>query len=417
MNNTPGDVKQYPINFILLLSSRIFKVISDNFASIALVWLLIESGGGAVSTSILYVCSIVPQMALSLFISPLLNKGRLQYWMAASDVIRALIIIIVPICYYFDILPVWVFFVTALLQSVTAAIYNPSSVALLPRVVDEVKIQSANAHLQSVTQIVNLLGLACAGLLVSLLSASTTLLLTGVLLVISGLLILTVKTPNYTNDPKEQIIESSGRVVFNSYFKYVYEGIMNVKRHKLIFGLTIYAIFINVGTIPWMSLSAIYVADQLNGNATTLSIIRASSAIGALLMGIILVKIKIVRHGMFFLFAGVISGVVLTILGVMPELSVIIVCCFILGATETAINVPEMVILQTTVPQHQQAQVYATLMTISTFFIPIAILISAPLANMFGMGLIIAIGGGIIVLSGIIIRFTTPLLESTSMRT
>jgi len=393
-------------NFTFLLLSKVFKTISDNFVSIALVWLLIETGGGTVSTSILYVCTLVPQMLLGLFISPFLTGARLQVWMAYSDAVRAFMIFVIPICYYLDILQVWFFFVIAVIQSITATIYNPSSVALLPRIIEAEKLQSANAHLASVTQIVNLVGLAIAGVLVSTLSASTTLILTCCLLIISSLLVLLVKE---TDNEETRIARN--KINFRAYFQRIKEGFVQVKEHKVISGLTMYAIFINIGTIPWLSLSAIYVAGQLSGNAVMLSVIRASTAIGALLMGVVLAKIKINQHGRFFLYAGAISGLVLTILGLIPSFYVVLVCCFLLGATETAINIPEMVLIQTTVPQAQQAQVFVTLVTISTFFLPLTILISAPLAKVFGMGSIIAFGGMLIVLSGIVIRFFTPLAK------
>ncbi len=127
-----GSSRLWQLPYTLLFVSRVLQDLAHGFASIAFVWLLVENGGNAVSTSILFFCSLVPQMLLSSLVSPLLAKGKLQNWMFYSDTIRAAAVLAIPLFFAFDALPLWLFFASALIQSAVASVYLPASVALLP---------------------------------------------------------------------------------------------------------------------------------------------------------------------------------------------------------------------------------------------------------------------------------------------
>ncbi|UFJ40821.1 MFS transporter [Brevibacillus humidisoli] len=390
-----------------LFFSRTLKDIAENFVSIAVVWLLIESGGDAVSTSLLFLCILLPQMLLSSVVTPLLSRGQLHRWMFASDLFRGLLVLLIPICFYLGSLPLWLFFLVASMESAIGAFYNPASVALLPRVTHSSQLQQANAFLQSSSQVVSLLGLAGAGALVTLLSASATLVIAAVVFVLSAFIILLARPD------KEQHSAEAGSITTEKrpYHQRVGEGFRIVKKHKLIFGLAVFAIFLNLGSAPFLSLSAIFVAEDLGGDAATLTLLRASIALGALLMGLLLTRITIKRQGLLFVWAGIISGLAYLLVGLSPWLWMIVVSCFLFGVTQTAINVPEMMIVQTTVPQHQQAQVYGVLMTISFALLPFAIIAAGPLAAAYSSSMIIAAGGVLIVISGVLVYLFTPLAK------
>ncbi|SFS72643.1 hypothetical protein [Paenibacillus sp. 453mf] len=117
----------------------------------------------------------------------------------------------------------------------------------------------------------------------------------------------------------------------------------------------------------------------------------------------------ITKQGAMFIGAGILQGIMLTLIGTIPLIWLVVSAAFIFGICTTAINVPEIVIIQTTVPEHQQAQIYAVIMTISVGFLPIGYLLAGLFADIFGNSIIIALGGVIIILSGIMVRLFTPL--------
>ncbi|MFD2168556.1 MFS transporter [Tumebacillus lipolyticus] len=398
-------------------------MLADNFASISFVWLLLESGGGAVATSILFFVTLIPEMLLGLFVSPLLARGRLNVWMFGSDAVRALIMLVIPLCYYYDFLPIWLFFVAGFIQSACGSVYNPASVALLPRLVERSHVQKANAFMASANQVVFLVGLAGAGVLVNWLSSVTTMVVTSGVFLISGLLLLflrpnKVEAPTPTESVEQIEQEEEEKLTFSekikSYWKEVLSGFTILRKHKTIFAINVYATFLNFGMAPFLALLAVYVTEELQGDAGTLSLLRGSLMVGALLMGIVLSKLKIKRYFALFIFAGLCQGLALTVFEFSSLIWVIVLCCAIIGMVETAVNVPEMVLIQTTVPPNEQPAIYAAGTALATSCLPIAALIVGPLAEAYGVGTIIACGGVLIIGTGILVRLFLPVDKTTA---
>lgn len=73
-----SDSMECTILFALFIKD--FKSNGENIATIAVVWLLIEMGGDALSSSILFVCSSVPRTLFGPFVSPLLSNEKYQQW-------------------------------------------------------------------------------------------------------------------------------------------------------------------------------------------------------------------------------------------------------------------------------------------------------------------------------------------------
>ncbi|RNB85398.1 MFS transporter [Brevibacillus fluminis] len=382
--------------FLLLFSSTILKVTADQFAAIAFIWLLLESGGDATSTTLLYMSNLLPILFFGVLASPFLAKGKVTHWMFSSDSIRALLILVVPLAHLMGQPPLWLFFVSAFLQSACGAIYNPASVSLLPRIVSSDQVQKGNALLQSANQMVRLLGLAGAGMMVSLLSAATTLVITAALLCLSAFLLLFIHIPAersedalaQTNKKTEQA--SKG---LSGYLGNLQEGFRALRQHRAIHAMAWFFAFENIGIAPLFTLLAVYVQSELHGEAALFATLQGSQAFGALLVGFMLAKVNIKRQGALFIGAAVVESIAVIGLGASPWIWSLVLCSIVFGMTMTAINVPEMVIIQTTVPKDQQAAVFAAVTTISVLFLPIASLLIGPLAARFGAGTLIAAGG------------------------
>lgn len=74
-------------------------------------------------------------------------------------------------------------------------------------------------------------------------------------------------------------------------------------------------------------------------------------------------------------------------------LLLVFVAAFVLGATISAINVPEHTIIQISVDDEDKPQVYAVISMISYVMIPLGALIAGYAATVFGAGNVIAFGG------------------------
>lgn len=173
------------------------------------------------------------------------------------------------------------------------------------------------------------------------------------------------------------------------------------------FPLAIYCVFSNLASAPWEALSAVYIAEELNGDPIIHSLIKVTTAGGAFLLGYVLAKVKVNRYGLLFVTAGIVEGIAFFVTGINPLLPLLFLAAFALGATISAINVPEHTIIQMSVDDEDQPQVYSVISMISYVMIPLGALIGGYAATFFGAGKVIAFGGVIEILAGIgILLFT-----------
>ncbi len=151
-------------NFTFLFGSKMVKITADSFAFSTILWFLILDGKGAIGTAFLISVSFLPQAILGPIITPLMKTATLKFWMFFSDLTRASIMLIIPICYFNGFSPLWFIIFLMLIHSATGALYDPASVSLIPKIVKEDIIQKANATIQSSGQVVRLAAVTQLGI-------------------------------------------------------------------------------------------------------------------------------------------------------------------------------------------------------------------------------------------------------------
>ncbi|NPC91575.1 MFS transporter [Bacillus sp. WMMC1349] len=383
-------------NFTFLFYSKLVKIIADNFAFHSILWFLIFDGKGAIGTALLIAVTFLPQAILGPIITPFMNSDSLKIWMFFSDLTRAILLLIIPICYFSGFSPLWFIIFMMLMHSATGASYKPASVSLIPKIVKNDLIQKANAIIQSSEHIVRLAAVTLSGMVIVVIGAAQTMLMTLPLYIISGCLVLFIKYKEKNGSGEKDKLRSK-----NTYIKRLKKGFVLVRHHHILSPLAVYCVFSNLASAPWEALSAIYIAEVVNGGPVIHSLLRVTTAGGAFLVGFVLAKIRVNRFGLLFITAGIIEGIAYFITGINSLLPLVFLAAFALGATISAINVPEHTIIQMSVEDEDQPQVSAIISTISFIMIPLGAILAGYAATIFGVGKVIAVGGGIEIIAGI----------------
>ncbi|WP_270574649.1 MFS transporter [Bacillus glycinifermentans] len=384
-------------NFTFLYCSKLVKVIADSFAFNSILWFLILDGQGAIGTALLIAVTILPQVLIAPLISPLMKTNTLKFWMFSADITRSILMLLIPFFYFNGFSPLWFIISLMLIHSATGASYDPASVSLIPQIVTRDLIQKANATIESSVQVVKLAAVMFCGILIAVIGAANTMLLTFPLYIISASLVFLIKYKLKDNKTKDKESNQKG-----TYMRKLKRGFVLVRNHQILFPLAIYCIFLNLGAAPWEALSAVYISEDLNGG----------SVIHSFLMGFILTKVRINRYGLLFVTAGIVEGTAFFITGMNSYLLLVLTAAFVLGSTISAINVPEHTIIQTSVAEEDQPQVFAVIRMTSHVMIPLGALVSGYAATVFGAGKVIAFGGLVEILAGVSILTLTKLSKT-----
>ncbi|MFC5447809.1 MFS transporter [Paenibacillus aestuarii] len=398
-------------NYVLLFISKAVKLFGDNFASMAMPWLMFKLGGDASNSLLLYAANLIPVVFLGFLVSPLIKGGNLKYWMFASDGVRALVVLVIPaLSLYMGTIPLWVFYGAAFVQSACGSVYNPAATALLPSIVAKAHLQKGNALLESSGQIMRLAALTLSGAILTLASPAAALTVTAGIFLCSGVIVLGIRQPQLGGSPCNDVPQTPDHGgPAKSYWQQIREGFSLVCQHRVIFGITIFCIFLNAGIVPWDSLLSYLVYTQSDGNALTLTLVRAAGMIGAFVVGLLLARMSIVRQGALFIVSGILAGMALVFAGCYPSVWSLIICAFVFGMSVTAINIPELVIIQTSVTADKHALVFSVISALGLVCVPVATMFISLLTGLFSIGALIAAGGLLMVISGVIVAFATPL--------
>lgn len=381
------------------------KIIADSLSFNTILWFLIQSGKGAVGTAFLIAVSFLPQAILGPIITPLMKTTTLKFWMFFSDLTRASIMLVIPICYFNGFSPLWFIIFLMLVHSATGASYDPASVSLIPKIMKRDLIQKANATIQSSGEVIRLIALTIGGVLIAVFGAAYTMFIILPLYIMSACLVLFIKYKiKETVSNTTTLTKPKG-----TYIKKLRRGFLLVRQHNILFPLALFCVFSNFASAPWEAISAVYISEDLNGDSIVHSFLKVTTAIGAFLLGYILAKVNVNRYGLLLVTAGIVEGAAFFVAGLFSILPLVFLAAFALGATVSAVNIPEHTIIQMSVNDEDQPQVYAIINMISYVMIPLGALISGYVSTIFGSGKVIAFGGIIEVIAGIFILLFTSL--------
>ncbi len=169
------------------------------------------------------------------------NKARIMY---VCDYIKGGMIILATIMMFLFREPdvqIAILFVLGIAGNVVSGIFNPAAGALLPRIVDEDKLQQANSYFTIKSSLEGILGIILAGILYAALPIYTLFLFVGLCFVASGVSEMFIR---YDHVPSQE------QLTVKLALKDMREGLVYLKTQKAILSLLGAILFINFFFTP-----------------------------------------------------------------------------------------------------------------------------------------------------------------------
>jgi predicted MFS family arabinose efflux permease len=156
-------------NFILLWIAQCISSAGDSFTFLALTIRIndfyTDAGESARAIGLVLIAFALPQLVLGIFAGTLVDRWNRKWIMIVSDVLRAIIIPAFLLIRSPDDLPLA--FLIAFLASSFSVFFYPARTALLPKIVPEDQLMTANGWMQMGNTIARLTGPILAGIVVS----------------------------------------------------------------------------------------------------------------------------------------------------------------------------------------------------------------------------------------------------------
>ncbi|HLZ33696.1 MAG TPA: MFS transporter [Nitrospira sp.] len=151
-------------DFGLVWSGQLISQIGDGISKLALLWFVYAITGSPLKTSVIGLLQTIPPIILGPVIGVYVDRLPKKVLLIVSDVLRALLIGLIPCLIPVESFTVSVLYVLVLLHAIATAVFGPALTAAVPAIVPRTQFTAANALLQGTTSLGIVFGPALSGL-------------------------------------------------------------------------------------------------------------------------------------------------------------------------------------------------------------------------------------------------------------
>jgi MFS family permease len=333
-------------DFSLLWSGQLVSNIGTAIASLALMFYAYDLTGSAMAMAILAIAQTLPVVAFAGPIGVYVDQWNRKKIMVASDAIRAMTILLIPLTVYFPpFMPTiyWVYLLTFVYATANAWFF-PARSASIP-----------NSLSQMTFQVVQLVVPPVGGMLVALLAPDYFLAfaINSAAFVISAIALRGITTnlvPNRLTDDKESLMAQ------------IKQGARYVIGNSILSFLFVFAMLLAVSSGILNALFMPYLEGELGlGSAQIGLVLSAGAASGAIAAVYFSRKKEIDRPLYLVAFAGLLAGVAVFALVLAFDLVTVMLSWAMIGAVDVILNIPLTVLMQELVEDELRGRVFALL--------------------------------------------------------
>ncbi|RNB91462.1 MFS transporter [Brevibacillus fluminis] len=271
MMPTPSRVLYRNPSFTSIWIGEAASSLGGSFGTVANSWLLFQITGTGLEAALgsMWLIYMLPSLLVQLVIGPYLDRWNKQRVMLFSQIARALLFCFPLLMSLNGHLQPWHIFVVSLGNGLIQPLYVPSSMALLPSLLDEKQLPQANAVIDGTSRLMMFLGPPAGGLLVALIGAPFT--LTGIILLYlaSGALLLRCRPIHQQQEQKRETWAAQLIAGFRYFFA-----------HKQLVWLSVFLAFVQFAVGVTMVLYLPFVVQTLGGSSFTYGLFIAMFPLG-----------------------------------------------------------------------------------------------------------------------------------------
>ncbi len=155
-------------NFRRLYFARTVSLVGDGIAPVAIAFAVLDLGGSATDLGLVLAVHSVVVTALILVGGVYADRLSPRISMLGSDLVRTLVVGLIAILLLAGHAQIWQLALLYAVEGAATAFFNPASIAIVPQVVSEPRLQEANALLSLSWSVGKVIGPALAGVLLAL---------------------------------------------------------------------------------------------------------------------------------------------------------------------------------------------------------------------------------------------------------
>jgi MFS transporter, DHA3 family, macrolide efflux protein len=385
-------------NFSLLWTGQLISLLGDRIHVIAL-GALVLSRGGALEVGITFAMTAIPSVILGPLAGVLVDRWDRRRTMIACDVVRAALVLAVPVA--FEIHIGLVYAIAFLLATVTL-LFRPAKTAVIPSVVGDRDLVAANSALSVPETAADLIGFPVAGMIVTALSAvlGAAFVLDAGTYIVSAVLIWAMILPR-------QVDEAQERISVGAVWREMGEGFAFLRGERTLLANTLLSTLAQVAVGAEIVVSLVYARDVVDRGAMSFeqmySLLLTAIAVGSVLAGIAVGAIgERIAKGPLVIAGFIGMGLSLVAAGLVRDPILAMLAFFFTGAFNMVFIIPTVTLFQERTPQRLMGRVVSSRQALVFGAIAASMGLSGFLAGVIGPAQVLAISGAVCAVAGLI---------------
>lgn len=392
-------------NFGLLWTGQVISMIGDWVLFVVLPFYIYAITGSALATGIMFIVQTLPQLFFSSVAGVFVDRWNRKHTMVIVSLVQALILVPLFLVHSPDM--IWVIYVSGCASSLASQFFVPAQTSIIPMLVDEKNLISANSLNSMSQELTRLIGPSLGGLLFGLLGVGSVIALDVISFLLSAVLIALVVVPaRPARTMQEEVQAQPARGVIKSLSSVWQEwrvGMSLVKKEQLVSAIFILIGISMVGEGIIQVLIAPYVVHILHGTSLVLGWLMSAQAIGGILGSLAIPRLsKIIPPGRLMGACGLTFGGLVAVIALFPFMPGILFLMIIIGVGAVGFFIPMLTLLQMNVANEYQGRIFGSLTGVQAMAMLIGMAMASGLGDRLGIVPMMIVDAGFNVLAALL---------------
>ncbi len=377
------------------------SMFGDRLHQLALGLLVYQVTGSFVAFGLVFLMAAIPNLLLGPIAGTFVDRWDQKHVMVASDLLRALLVLLIPVVAAIDIVLVYPM---ALLVTSVSLFFRPARAAVVPRIVRPDDLLAANSALWTAESLADILGYPLGAAFVAFVGTELALAfwVDAATYVVSAALIMSLVVPPVARATATRVGGAIG-----AFRDELIDGWRVMRSHPVLLQNTLVSAVAQVCIGAMIALSLPYVEQAFGDRymepveawGLLEAFIGVGNLVGGLAVGIVGVRLRKGR----MVVAGIVSmGISVTVLGLTTDLPIALVAAGIIGIANLVYVVPTQTIFGEITPEGFLGRVVAIRSSIVVGTMTLAMAVCSVAAESFQVGTIIAATGLLTVAAGLV---------------
>ena len=338
----------------------------------------------AFEVSVLVAAQVAPFLLIGLPAGVWIDRMRRRPVLIISDLVRAVLLLTVPLAYACDLLTIGQLYVVAFGQGVATVFFDVAYQSYLPDVVEADQLTDGNAQLELARSASLLVGPSAGGWLISALKAPVALCADALSFLFSAFMVSRIP-----QDREKPVARDGSRATWSVLRKEVGEGLTFVRRHRLLAPVAGVGALLNFSYGMVGAIFTTYAVRELGFSAAKLGTVMAIGALGVVLGALVVRRLsQRLGTGPSIVLGALLNGVgpLFTPAAPASATELVITCgVFVQSFGVVLFNVNQVSLRQSITPRPLMGRMTATIRFVVWGTLPVGSLCSGALATTFGL--------------------------------